>query len=81
MNQDTNIQMVTALVLQLIQCVVVLHQPKEDTTENNGESDDDYEYDFDDDDHKATPEVLLLLDYTQFLCLMQNWKVQNKNIN
>ncbi|XP_022102804.1 nipped-B-like protein A isoform X2 [Acanthaster planci] len=55
LNQDTNVQMVTALVLQLIQCVVVLPQPKDDSEGNQEESDDEYSYD--DDDLKKSREV------------------------
>ena len=49
--------MVTALVLQLIQCVVVLHQPKEDVENNQSGSDSEYEYDFDDEDTKKSRDV------------------------
>ncbi len=77
LNQDTNIQMVTALVLQLIQCVVVLHQPKEDAADSQDESDEDYEYDFDDEDTKksrdADKDVLIVNTYETAVRTGQNF--------
>ncbi|XP_033636427.1 nipped-B-like protein A [Asterias rubens] len=77
LNQDTNIQMVTALVLQLIQCVVVLHQPKEDVENNQSGSDSEYEYDFDDEDTKksrdADKDVMIVNTYETAVRTGQNF--------